>query len=129
MNVSGICHYNLRAPRELLESLRSFYCNTVGLSVGPRPPFRSFGYWLYSGEKDVLHLTESGSNETRVAGSTHTFDHVAFACSNASAYKARLQANSVPYESDTVPETGQFQLFFRDPAGNGVELNFAVGVA
>jgi hypothetical protein len=25
-----------------------------------------------------------------------------------------------------VPVTGQVQLFFKDPAGNGVELNFSV---
>jgi len=129
MNVSGICHYNLRAPRELLESLRSFYCSIVGLSVGPRPPFQSFGYWLYAGGKDVLHLTESGGNDARIVGTPHTFDHVAFSCSDASAYEAHLHANGISYQSDTVPSIGQFQLFFSDPAGNGVELNFSVGVA
>lgn len=129
MNVSGICHYNLRAPRALLDSLCSFYSSIVGLSVGPRPPLQSFGYWLYAGDKDVLHLTESRSNETRAAGTPHTFDHVAFSCSDAPAYEARLRASGISYQSDTVPSIGQFQLFFSDPAGNGVELNFPIGVA
>ena len=65
MTVVGFNHYNLRAPRELLEQLRSFYCDVVGLRVGPRPSFASFGYWLYAGEQDILHLTETDAGEVR----------------------------------------------------------------
>lgn len=125
MKVSGIDHYNLRASRDVLESLRDFYCSIVGLSVGPRPAFRSFGYWLYAGSKDVLHLTESQTRgRHRIGQPLTTFDHVAFACSDPVEYEHRLRTNSIAYESDTPPGTNQFQLFFQDPAGNGVELNF-----
>jgi catechol-2,3-dioxygenase len=31
----------------------------------------------------------------------------------------------VHFRMAQVPRTGQVQLFFKDPAGNGVELNFA----
>ena len=44
MPITGLGHYNLRAPRELLESLRAFYCDVIGLSTGKRAPFGSFGY-------------------------------------------------------------------------------------
>jgi catechol-2,3-dioxygenase len=30
----------------------------------------------------------------------------------------------ISYEVSVVPQTTQVQLFFSDPAGNGVELNF-----
>jgi len=56
MSVLRIDHYNLRANSELLEILRHFYCDIVGLEMGVRPPLKSIGYWLYAGEKDVLHL-------------------------------------------------------------------------
>lgn len=123
--ISGICHVNLRAPRPVVEVLRAFYCDLLGLSPGPRPAFDSFGYWLYAGGKDVLHLTEAWPDEVRNTGVAATFDHVAFACSGWSGYKAVLTAGGVPFTTSTVPGTGRFQVFFRDPAGNGVELNFA----
>ncbi|MBX3725465.1 MAG: diguanylate cyclase [Xanthomonadales bacterium] len=109
----------------MVEALRAFYCDVVGLSVGPRPSFRRFGYWLYAGPKDVLHLTESSADERRAVSVRSTFDHVAFSCVDSAAYEARLQSAGIAYESDIVPGTGQVQLFFSDPAGNGVELNFS----
>jgi hypothetical protein len=41
------------------------------------------------------------------------------------AFEAHLTELKIPYRQDDVPLTGQRQLFFKDPAGNGVELNFA----
>ena len=41
MATLAFAHYNLRAPRKLLDELRDFYCDVVGLRVGERPPFRS----------------------------------------------------------------------------------------
>ena len=127
MPVLTICHFNLRAPRELLDSLCEFYCNVVGLTVGERPAFASFGYWLYAGAKDVLHLTEAKPNEQRNVSAKTTFDHIAFACTDSASYEARLSAAGIEYASDVIPGTGCVQIFFNDPAGNGVELNFAAG--
>lgn len=125
MPIIGLGHYNLRAPRELLESLRTFYCDVVGLSVGQRPPFRSFGYWLYAGNRDVLHLTESSPVEMRRIDVATTFDHVAFVAEGRLDVESRLLANDVTFDTSHVPLTSQVQLFLRDPAGNGVELTFA----
>jgi catechol-2,3-dioxygenase len=123
--IQGFAHYNLRAPRELLDSLREFYCDVVGLTVGERPPFRSFGYWLYAGGKDVLHLSECSPGEHRSANVAGTFDHAAFVCTGRAQVEAHLEKCGVPYEMARVPQTGQVQLFVTDPAGSGVELNFA----
>jgi glyoxylase I family protein len=38
--------------------------------------------------------------------------------------RARLDALGIAYRSADVPMTRQRQLFLKDPAGNGVELNF-----
>lgn len=122
--VTGFNHYNLVADRRLLDELREFYVSVVGLESGPRPPFKRFGYWLYAGAQDVLHLTETLPNEERGRNVKSTFDHVAFTCTDLPSASARLKAHGVAFQMDEVPLTGQRQIFFTDPAGNGIELNF-----
>lgn len=127
MPVAGLNHFNLRAPHALLEELRRFYTEVIGLEEGPRPPLRSRGHWLYAQGRDILHLTESGPDETRALCVATTFDHVAFTCTDADAMQARLSRHGTDYTVDDVPATAQKQVFLRDPAGNGIELNFAMG--
>ena len=122
--VTGLHHYNLVAERQLLDDLREFYTTIVGLTPGPRPPFKPFGYWLYAGQQDVLHLTEALPSEHRRENRESTFDHVAFSCSDFLSVTARLKTYNVEHHIDDVPLTGQRQIFLSDPAGNGVELNF-----
>lgn len=124
MPVIGFSHYNLRAPRALLDELRDFYCEVVGLRPGERPPFRSFGYWLYAGPQAVLHLSEARPGEERAGPPSGTFDHAAFSCTGHAAYERELARRGIPYRTALVPETQVLQVFFTDPAGNGVELNF-----
>lgn len=124
MTILSFAHYNLRAPRPLLEELCRFYCEVVGLHVGERPPFNFHGYWLYAGARDVLHLTEAHEDEIRQVNVQGTFDHAAFNCENLIAVQKHLRDAGIRYRQSTVPLTGRVQLFFSDPAGNGVELNF-----
>ena len=123
--IIGFSHYNLRAPRPLLDELCRFYCEIVGLEIGTRPPFRSFGYWLYAGEHDVLHLSETNPGEIRRTHVTGTFDHVAFNCADRAGIEKKLSDHEIQFRTSSVPLTKRFQVFFSDPAGNGVELNFA----
>ena len=125
MPVTNLNHYNLRAPRELLDSLRTFYCDVVGLKQGARPPFQSFGYWLYAADNPILHLSEAKADEMRAVNAMNTFDHVAFTCIGRREMEAHLTRCGVTYNSAEVPLTAQVQLFLKDPAGNGIELNFA----
>jgi len=124
MTILSFSHYNLRAPRPLLDELCKFYCDVVGLHIGDRPPFNFYGYWLYAGKQDVLHLTEARSEEQRMLHVSGTFDHVAFNCENLKDVEKRLNKAGMRYRRSSVPLTGRVQLFFSDPAGNGVELNF-----
>ena len=76
--IQGLNHYNLRSDPETMEALKEFYVSIVGLSVGNRPPFESNGYWLYAGDKDVLHLSETKGNAKKQHHVDSTFDHMAF---------------------------------------------------
>jgi catechol 2,3-dioxygenase-like lactoylglutathione lyase family enzyme len=125
LSIQGFNHYNLRAPRPLLDELRDFYCDIVGFYEGERPAFRSFGYWLYAGGRDVLHLSECSPGEQRAVHVATTFDHVAFTCTDFVGTRARLETLGIAFGQREVAATGIRQLFFKDPAGNGVEFNFA----
>ena len=124
MKVLSLSHYNLRAPRELLDTLRAFYVDVVGLKVGFRPPFVTFGYWLYAGEQAVLHLGETLRDEAPADDAPTSFDHAAFNCTGRREFETRLAHLGIKYEVAHVPQTNQVQLFFKDPGGNGVELTF-----
>ena len=93
--------------------------------MGWRPPFDFPGYWLYLGEQAVLHLVGVPGARGDAVTRGGTFDHVAFTCRELAETEARLRAQGVDYRSVRVPGTQQVQLFLTDPAGNGVELNFA----
>ena len=126
MPAIGLNHFNLRGPRELLEQLKDFYCEVLGLHVGDRPAFRTFGYWLYAGGHDVLHLSEAAADETRATHVPTTFDHVAFTCTNPLDMEKILVEKRIEFGERFVEQTATKQIFFHDPAGNGVELNFAM---
>ena len=124
--IAGLNHVNIRGPEDLIERLRVFYRDVIGLGDGPRPPFRSRGYWLYGGGRDLLHLTIAADTSTESSQPLNTgwFNHIAFTIVDLDATIARLDASSIAYERDEVPMLGQVQLFLTDPAGIGVELNF-----
>lgn len=123
----GLNHINLRAHRALLDALRDFYCDAVGLREGFRPPFPGFGYWLYAEgveDKAAIHLYEAEPGEDRRTDAVTTLDHFAFDCTDRPEVEATLQRLGIDYRTAVIPLTGQVQLFVRDPAGNRVELNF-----
>ena len=124
MPVQKISHYNFRLSLAMMEEVREFYEQVVGLHIGPRPNFTSFGYWLYAGEVDILHLTQEKQGDERRTGQDLTFDHVALDCTDWPKHQQTLDKHGVKYAEDYVPQTGKHQVFFRDPAGNGVELLF-----
>ena len=123
--VLGFNHYNLRASRTMMEKLKVFYRDIVGLQIGERPQLSSFGYWLYAGKKDVLHLSEANPEEKRKENVTTTFDHVAFTATDYSATISRLEKLGIQFRIREIADAGQKQIFFSDPAGNGIELNFS----
>jgi catechol 2,3-dioxygenase-like lactoylglutathione lyase family enzyme len=127
MSVTGINHFNITAPSALLEQVRDFYVEVLGLAVGERPVFRRKGFWLYAGENPIVHLTEDDTETARAGDeSAHCFlDHIAFSCQGLAGLIERLKRLDIPYRMSEVSALGQVQVFVRDPARVGVELNFA----
>ncbi|MBC3933011.1 MAG: diguanylate cyclase [Undibacterium curvum] len=128
MAATGLDHANLRTDRAGMAQLRDFYIRYVGLVDGPRAALSSFGYWLYAGEQAVLHISENRAGESAQTGVKTTFDHLAFACTGFEQMLQGLQQDGIPYRLSEVPASAGFalqrQIFFHDPAGNGIELNF-----
>ena len=128
MPATEINHVNFRTDRETMFKLRDFYCDIIGLTVGKRVASMSYGYWLYIGDNDVVHLAEYKTTQdaTRVPPQINvhgTYDHVSFTFTDMPAMEAHLTAHKVAYTT-RILANGVRQINLKDPAGNGVELNF-----
>ena len=121
--ILSINHIQLVAEKDLVIKLRDFYCNVVGLTEGFRPAFERFGFWLYIGDKDVVHLITPKEGDDRSPHKS-SYDHVAFKTSDYQGVLKRLKALNIPFEEKPIPGMTAHQIFLRDPAGNRVELNF-----
>ncbi|WP_163836032.1 VOC family protein [Spartinivicinus ruber] len=115
-------HINISTPIELLDKLKLFYCELFGLVEGYRPNFFRKGYWLYFDEKALIHLTESNkhySNERQ-----GYLDHIAFQATGLEEFIDKLREFKIKFNIEHLSDIGMTQLFFKDPAGIGVEVNF-----
>ncbi|HKQ50847.1 MAG TPA: VOC family protein [Pyrinomonadaceae bacterium] len=126
METTGLHHFNITAPYEMLERVRDFYVEALGLTVGERPDFRRKGFWLYSRGEPLVHLTACDDGDARANGEIgpNFFDHIAFACRGLAGCIARLKQLEIDYEVVEITSLRQTQVFVRDPSGVGVELNF-----
>ena len=97
MTIRAVDHVNIRARRDVLDTLQAFYCDVLGLVTGPRPAFPRFGYWLYAGERAVVHLYEAEPGEARSTHADHTLDHFAFACTDLAAVEATLAQRGIAH--------------------------------
>ncbi len=123
MPLTEINHVNFRSDRDTMHKLRDFYCDVLGLTVGKRVASTTYGYWLYIGDNDVIHLAEFKTAEAPKLHVHGTFDHVSFTCTDMPEMEAKLKSYSLEYTTRTLAN-GIQQINLRDPAGNGVELNF-----
>ncbi len=121
--ILSINHIQLVAEKDLVIQLRDFYCDVVGLTEGFRPTFERFGFWLYIGNKDVLHLITPKEGDGR-SHHKSSFDHIAFKTADYQGVLKKLESLNIPFEEKPIPGMAAHQIFLRDPAGNRVELNF-----
>lgn len=134
MPLSFMEHFLLQA--EDIEKTKNWYVEVLGFRVGPHPDFKFPVYWLYLGDRDVLHLTQGDANvsgnrmtylgqQSQAVQGTGVIDHVAFRATGLEEMIAHLQKLNVPFKERQVDDQGLYQLFVFDPNGVKVELNFA----
>ena len=125
MRAQTIDHINIRAPAMLVARLKDFYEIVLGLSAGWRPPFESTGHWLYLDSRPIVHLVEDEAVQGSSKSRGPVVDHGSFSCTGLRQFEELLRAKEIPFRRTGVPGTSLVQLFLFDPAGNGVELQFA----
>jgi catechol 2,3-dioxygenase-like lactoylglutathione lyase family enzyme len=119
MALRGLDHVNINCAD--LERSRAFYVDALGMTDGERPPFGVPGAWLYLGGRPVVHLV-GGMAST--GESTGRFDHFAFEAEDFDATRSHLEAKGIAFHELVVPASDVRQIFFRDPDGVKIELNF-----
>jgi len=119
MNVTGMNHFTILAHD--IEETRSFYTKILGLKEGYRPDMGFPGIWFYVGEQWVLHVVVGRKMPSPPAG---VIDHMAFSATDINATIARLKENNIAYRMFQQAGTKVWQIFFDDPNGAKVELDF-----
>ncbi len=115
-------HINLCAAADLLEAVRSFYCDVLGFQVGPRPAIPVPGYWLYAAGSSsaAVHLLESDHHQRVASGH---LDHIAFKVATLDPIRTALEDRDIPYSYLEFPDFKIEQIQFLDPTGTKIELN------
>jgi len=119
MPIESLDHINIVTPQ--LETTRTFLVEMLGLLEGGRPNFEATGYWLYAGDRPLIHIQEARIPVAPSHGCA--LNHVAFRVSRFDDLIARLRAQEVPVDVRVVPGTAFRQAFFDDP--NGVRLEIS----
>jgi catechol 2,3-dioxygenase-like lactoylglutathione lyase family enzyme len=117
-----------------IDKTRDFYRDALGLREGFRPKLEFPGYWLYVGETPSIHIAEwrtyakwtaeVGIPISTKAPSTGAVDHIAFNASGFDEMRARLKSRGLDVRENLLDDIGLRQLFFHDPNGVPIELNF-----
>jgi catechol 2,3-dioxygenase-like lactoylglutathione lyase family enzyme len=123
MTVSAMNHFTVLTDD--LPATLAFYEEHLGLKAGARPPFSFPGAWLYAdggrGKDPILHIVAGIGKERLVKG---VIDHMAFSGKGVDAAVGKLKARGIAYELRRLPGYGTWQLFFVDPNGAKVEIDF-----
>jgi len=123
MSVTAVNHFTILTDK-LPETL-AFYEEHLNLRPGARPPFTFPGAWLYAdagkGPDAILHIIAGVDGKLLVKG---VIDHMAFTGKGLPQAVAKLKAKGIDYELRRLPSYGTWQLFFLDPNGAKVEIDF-----
>jgi len=151
MEIKRIDHYSIRTLD--VEASRRFYTEVIGLTVGPRPPFKFPGLWLYNGKPPadldhaqgnygIVHVMGVDPNDPQglidtlghvdpetLKGGTGALDHIALSVTGREGMVERCKRKNVDFFERSVPTLGLHQMFLKDPNGVIIELNFPAAEA
>lgn len=139
MPLSHIEHFLVASDD--IDATRDWYARVLGMTPGPHPDFGFPVHWMYLGEVDVVHIGPSakkaGENQKKYLGRTSqdsgagtgALDHIAFRATGLRGMLETLGREKIPFTKRRANGQALFQLFFYDPNGIKIELNFAAAEA
>jgi len=121
MAVSSMNHFTILTDD--LDGTVGFYRELLELQPGPRPAFDFPGAWLYppGGPHAILHIMAGRPRRELVKG---VIDHNAFTGQGLVETVGKLEARGIWDDLQRLPGIGTWQLFFHDPNGAKVEIDF-----
>ncbi len=122
MTITGMNHFTVLSSD--LDKSKRFYLAILGLQEGYRPPMNSEGAWLYATDQNhsILHIMAERPMPEQVSG---VIDHMAFTASDLQSVINTLKQHNMTYKLNRMKELGTWQLFFHDPDGAKIELDFS----
>jgi catechol 2,3-dioxygenase-like lactoylglutathione lyase family enzyme len=134
MPLEHIEHYLVAADD--MDRTRDWYRDVLGMREGWHPEFNFPVYWMYLGDADVVHISQSAKHATDnqkvylgrtsqdTGGGTGAVDHIAFRASGLRDMMAQFRQKGVEFKERRAGNQALYQLFLFDPNGIKVELNF-----
>jgi catechol 2,3-dioxygenase-like lactoylglutathione lyase family enzyme len=119
-----------------IDATRDWYARVLGMTSGPHPDFGFPVHWMYLGGVDVVHIGPSakmagaiqkaylGRTSQKSEQGTGAIDHIAFRATGLRQMLQHLRSEAVPFSQRRANGQALFQLFFHDPNGIKIELNF-----
>lgn len=115
-------HITIRTTK--IEENRDFFVSLLGLEVGKRPVGFDFpGYWLYDGERPIVHLVGTDADVNHHGG--EAYDHVAFRLEGYEQVIERIEAMGIARREYKIPDMGEHRIYVDTPSGLPVELCIA----
>jgi catechol 2,3-dioxygenase-like lactoylglutathione lyase family enzyme len=134
MPLSHIEHFLVAADD--IDASRDWYARVLGMKSGPHPDFGFPVHWMYIGEVDVVHIGPSakmageiqkkylGRTSQKAEQGTGAIDHIAFRATGLRGMLEHLKKEKVACTQRRANGQALFQLFFFDPNGIKIELNY-----
>src|SRR2546426_2139011 len=120
-----------------IDATRDWYDRVLGMRSGQLPDFGFPVHWMYIGEVDVVHIGPSakaagarqkeylGRTSQDAGSGTGALDHIAFRATGLQEMMDHLKKEKIPFNQRRANGQALIQLFFYDPNGIKIELNFA----
>ncbi len=118
--IAGMNHFTVLTDD--VDGTVAFYRDLLGLVPGDRPDLGFPGAWLYAAGQPVLHIVGGRPREQLKPG---VIDHMAFTAQGLDATLAALDARRIHYACRQQAGSKVWQVFFFDPNGARIELDFA----